>query len=128
MTNDDPMGFERERAMASAWFRSLRDEICQAFEQLEEEADPLLYDSRPGRFEFTPWKRSETEDQGGGEGGIMKGRLFEKVGVHISTVHGAFGEQFRAARSRARRKTRASGPAASRSSRICAIRVCRPYI
>lgn len=92
---EPPLPFEHERGTTAAWFRSLRDEICKAFEQLEEEADPKLYEGRPGRFEFAPWKRSETEDQGGGEGGTMKGRLFEKVGVHISTVHGEFGENFR---------------------------------
>jgi len=95
MSSAVALGFERERANASQWFRSLRDEICKAFEQLEEEADPKLYQGRAGRFEFTPWKRSASEDQGGGEGGLMKGRLFEKVGVHISTVYGEFGENFR---------------------------------
>ena len=94
MTAPLDIGYEREREMAAAWFRQLRDEICRAFEQLEDAADPKLYDGRPGRFDITPWKRSIDEDQGGGEAGLMKGRLFEKVGVHISVVYGAFGEGF----------------------------------
>lgn len=80
---------------ARAWFRTLRDEICTSFEALEDEfsSHPNLAPGKPaGRFERKDWER---EGGGGGTISLMKGRLFEKVGVNISTVFGTFSPEFR---------------------------------
>jgi coproporphyrinogen III oxidase len=113
------MDITEKKARAETWFRSLRDSICEAFEELEHEyaaqhpstqhghgrsdgqeraaSDSEASGSTPdlqshATFEIKPWDRAEG---GGGEIGMMKGRVFEKVGVNISTVHGEFSEKFR---------------------------------
>jgi coproporphyrinogen III oxidase len=85
---------------ARRWFQTLRDEICQSFEDLEDSfsAHPnLAFGKRPGRFERTIWEREGADGSSGGGGtmSVMKGRLFEKVGVNISTVFGTFSPEFR---------------------------------
>ncbi|MGE0046115.1 MAG: coproporphyrinogen III oxidase, partial [Hyphomonadaceae bacterium] len=85
---------DARKARAKAWFEELRDLICAAFERLEDEADPVLYPGPAGRFERTPWTRQTGE--GGGIASLMRGRLFEKVGVHVSTVYGPLAKDFAA--------------------------------
>lgn len=79
---------------ARAWFESLRDRICAEFETIEREA------GSDAAFQFDPWKREalegEAEDTGGGTRGLMKGRVFEKVGVNVSTVAGGLAKDFAA--------------------------------
>ena len=80
---------------ASQWFEALRDAICAEFEAIEREAGSLAC------FAYTPWRRDAVEgdgagDTGGGTQGLMKGLVFEKVGVNISTVRGAFAKDFAA--------------------------------
>ena len=95
-----PDALESRKAQASAWFRGLRDRICADFEALETEAAGPFFPEAgaPGRFERKPWSRTDHTGQpgGGGEMSMLRGRVFEKAGVHISTVHGEFAPEFRA--------------------------------
>ncbi|MFZ4690717.1 MAG: oxygen-dependent coproporphyrinogen oxidase [Polymorphobacter sp.] len=83
---------DQQRA-AQTWFRQLRDDICAALESLEDESRA----SGPaGRFERTAWDRPDPSGEHGGGGvmSVLKGRVFEKAGVNISTVHGQFSPEF----------------------------------
>ncbi len=105
-------GTEQQKQRARQWFEALRDDICAAFEALEDELGdeiaetlPIAEQLRgmpPGRFERKTWSREPTPDDsgddeghtGGGVMSILRGRLFEKVGVNVSTVMGRFSEDF----------------------------------
>ena len=90
------MDFEQKKQAASAWFETLRDQLCNAFESLEEQAGDLYGAMPPSKFERTTWSRgAEDKDLGGGVMSMLKGRVFEKAGIHTSTVYGEFSEEFR---------------------------------
>src|SRR5215813_5136234 len=93
----DDSQLEERKARAKTWFEALRDDICAAFERLEAAASSSLYGDAAGRFDRAAWSRNDHSGAPGG-GGVMsmlKGRLFEKVGVHVSTVYGEFAPEFR---------------------------------
>lgn len=81
-----------EQQSARDWFEDLRDRICAEFEAIEREA------GSDARFDYMPWERTDPDGEPGGGGvrGLMKGRVFEKVGVNVSTVGGRFSPEFAA--------------------------------
>ncbi len=89
---------EDKKEKSRLWFKELRDKICHEFETLEQEANRTLFPGENGKFQYTDWipqnKKTDGKSFGGGTAGLMRGRLFEKVGVHISTVYGEFSKAF----------------------------------
>ncbi|MGR3755983.1 MAG: oxygen-dependent coproporphyrinogen oxidase [Tranquillimonas sp.] len=99
-TLDRTTDMDEQKARAAAWFRELRDAIVAAFEDVEARHDGPAADLSAGRFEVTPTRRSSEDgsDAGGGLMSVMRGgRVFEKVGVNVSTVYGTLGPRAQAA-------------------------------
>ena len=90
--------FAEEKQRARDWFESLQLKLIAAMETIEQESTgPFDASARePGRFELSPWSRTDHtgEPGGGGRMGILHGRVFEKMGVHTSTVFGTFAPEF----------------------------------
>src|SRR3954451_4473294 len=84
------LALDDQQQAARDWFETLRDRICAAFEEIEREA------GSKAKFKFTPWERTDAGGQAGGGGvrGQLTGKVFEKVGVNVSTVGGEFSPEF----------------------------------
>ena len=98
MTNaSSPLDAQKQRARA--WFEALRDDLCAAFEGLEADLPAGAPHGRqaPGKFVRKAWSRADPGGAagGGGEMSLIGGRVFEKAGIHTSTVHGEFAPEFR---------------------------------
>ena len=91
-----PADIEDKKSLAAGWFRDLRDALCGEFEALEDAVPGAMADRQPGRFVRQSWPRQDHTgaEGGGGEMAMLHGRVFEKAGVHISTVYGQFSPEF----------------------------------
>ncbi len=89
------------KAEARAWFERLQGRLIAAFEAIEDDGPgwPAAGGAAPGRFALTPWVRTDADGSPGGGGtmAMLKGRVFEKAGIHASTVFGTFAPEFASA-------------------------------
>ena len=97
MVVNENFGSSLHKKKAEEWFKFIRDELCSALEKIEDTVKgPNVSSQRdPGRFQKQDWLREE-QNGGGGTMSILRGRVFEKAGVNISTVHGIFSDEFKA--------------------------------
>lgn len=98
-----PNDLEAQKSQAAAWFKTLQADIISRFEALEDALASGPHKDLPaGRFDLQPWDRAKTDQpnesgsvlNGGGTMAVMRGRVFEKVGVNFSQVHGTFSDEF----------------------------------
>jgi len=105
--------YASKKQLAASWFKTLRNEICGEFESIERDAPVALYPGKPGKFVFEDWQRKvengASDDLGGGTGGMLRGRVFEKCGVHISVVKGEFTPEMQARQPGADKEPRGIG-------------------
>ena len=94
MDFQNKMSIKNQKEKTKNWFESLRDQICVSFEGIENDLTGINSELNPGSFKKTKWYRDDDPSKGGGTMAIMKGRVFEKVGVNISTVYGEFSPEF----------------------------------
>ncbi len=95
-SNTKNTSLDHRKKKARIWFETLRDQLCTRLEEIEQKAGHLYNEYTSGTFNRTPWQRNKSgkEDQGGGVMSMMHGAVFEKVGVHTSTVYGEFSPEF----------------------------------
>ncbi len=100
---EQELNLNQKKTKAATWFKDLQDQICSAFEEIEDELTEGKNAHLPaGRFQKDEWERENSGKpnesgsvlHGGGRMGVMRGRVFEKVGVNFSQVHGTFSEDF----------------------------------
>ena len=121
-THQIELALAEKKSLASDWFRALRDDICAAFEAIEDMA--ATAQKPAGRFVRKSWDR---EGGGGGEMSLMRGQVFEKVGVNISTVLALF-QMILRRRFVVQKPTAVFGHQAYHLWHICKIRMCQPPI
>ena len=91
MNDPTPTVDDKRLIGAQDWFREIQGRIIEAMEALEREFAGVGAGPEPGRFETEPWERTDASGApgGGGRTAMLRGRLFEKMGAHLSVVHGA---------------------------------------
>ena len=124
---------QETQSQARRWFGQLRDQLCHEWQQLEQQGVAAGHGgmTQAGRFEKTQWQRQgtgESQEQGGGEAALMRGGVFEKVGVNISEVYGDLSSVHCEGKWREHRKIQNFGRREYRWWHICVRLICRRFI